>query len=402
MPETLLDIPEGQPPAVAPTVVLGESRVRYGACSWADRSLVRDGEFYPKKTMTASARLAYYTSQLPLAEIATTYRFPPTPELAAQWAERTQNGFCFDVRAWSLLTDSPTLPDSLWEDLQREVRPEARHRRRLYAVHLPDEVVDECWARFAHALRPLQSQGRLGVVVLQYPSWWSPSPDHRLALAAARERLSDFRVAVELRSRKWLEGGECEATLELLEDHDLSFVCTDGPAAGPRALPEVVAATAEVAVVRFHGRRQDPDDPWTWPYRYRDAELAEWVPRVTELAASAREVHLLFDNGWRADAVDNARTLARLLGGVRPDRAGSVTGPGVGGAAHDRPVVAHHPPRPAHGVADEHVDGGDRGPSLGAEQVLVHRHPGDVADDFDAFLGEDELELGRALEEREE
>jgi uncharacterized protein YecE (DUF72 family) len=310
MPETLLDVPF---PPVAQPVPVGASRVRYGACSWADRGLVRDGDFYPRRTMTASERLAYYCSQLPLAEIATTYRFPPTPELARQWVERTPAGFCLDVRGWSLLTHNPTLPDSLWEDLQGAVRPETRHRRRLYAEHLPDDVLDECWDRFAGALRPLHESGRLGVVVLQYPSWWSPKPETRAELAIAREHLAGYRVAVELRSAKWLGGGECEATLEHLEQHDLAFVCTDGPAGGPRALPEVVAATTDVAVVRFHGRRQDPEDPWTWPYRYTDGELSEWIPHVNELAGSAAEVHLLFDNGWRDDAVDNARDLARLL-----------------------------------------------------------------------------------------
>ena len=55
-------------------------------------------------------RLAYYTSELPLAEITTTYRFPPTPEVSRQWVQRTPPGFVFDVRCWSLLTEAPTLP----------------------------------------------------------------------------------------------------------------------------------------------------------------------------------------------------------------------------------------------------------------------------------------------------
>src|ERR1700680_3605424 len=201
-PETLLDLP---PPAATP-VRLGESQVRYGACSWADRALVREGTFYPRKTMTASERLAYYCTQLPLAEIATTYRFPPTPDLARQWASRTPEGFALDVRAWSLLTFNPPLPDSLFEDLQDAVRPETRHRRRLYADHLPDEALEECWTRFAAALRPLHDSGRMGLVLLQYPSWWSPKPETRSALALARYRLREYRVGVEFRSPKWLAG----------------------------------------------------------------------------------------------------------------------------------------------------------------------------------------------------
>jgi uncharacterized protein YecE (DUF72 family) len=300
-------------PALAPALAVGSSTVLYGTSSWADRSLVRDGGFYPKKTMTARERLAYYASQLPLAEVTTTYRFPPTPDVARQWVERTPAGFQLDVRCWSLLTAAPTQPDSLWEDLQKEVRPEVRHRRRLYANHLSEDVLAECWRRFGHALEPLARAGRLGTVILQYPSWWSPKEETLEELAVARGRLAGVRVSVELHSPKWFEGDQCESTLEWLEQTDIGLVCVDGPPAGPRAMPEVVAATTDLAVVRFTGRRQEPEDWWPYPYRYREPELAGWLPRIAELASSARHVHLIMANCWAGDAVDNARTLASLV-----------------------------------------------------------------------------------------
>lgn len=310
MTETLLEL---DPPSVAAPVDIEGSRFRWGTSSWADQGLVRDGGFYPRKTMTASERLAYYCSRMPLAEIATTYRFPPTPDLARQWVARTPAGFRFDVRAWSLLTESPTLPDSLWEDLQDEVRPETRHRRRLYSSHLGGDAMEECWRRFEHALRPLHATGRLGVVILQYPSWFTPKAETRAALVAARLRLADYHVAVDFRSPKWTAGAACEDTLEWLEAHDIGFVCTDGPMAGPRAMPPVMAATSDIALVRFVGRRAIDDDPWPWPYRYSDPELADAALRVTDLAASTSEVHVIMDNTWRGDAVDNALTLAALV-----------------------------------------------------------------------------------------
>ena len=109
--------------------------------------------------------------------------------------------------------------------------------------------------------------------------------------------------------------------IAFLEDHDIAFVCVDDN----RGVPPVVAATADVAVVRFVGRRtalDDPDTPdwpgWPWPYRYSDDELASWVPSVAELASSSREVHALFANCWRDDAVDNALSLIRLLRSSAP------------------------------------------------------------------------------------
>jgi uncharacterized protein YecE (DUF72 family) len=286
-----------------------------GTSSWADRSLVRDGGFYPRKTMKAAERLAYYCARLPLAEIATTFRFPPTPDLCRQWAQRTPDGFVFDLRAWSLLTGSPTLPDSLWTDLADHVRPSSRPSRRLYPSHLPPEVLDECWTRFRHCLEPLRSAGKLGVVILQYPSWFGPRPETCEELIAARERLGGLELAVELRNPAWFDGPRCDETLELLEEHGLGFVCVDGPDSGPRAAPAVVAATSDIAVVRFSGRRNVEAEPWTSPYRYHDDELRGWLGRLEDLAGSTREVHVIMDNCWRGDATDAALSMIQLLDG---------------------------------------------------------------------------------------
>ena len=310
--------------AAAP-VAIGDAAARCGAGSWADRSLTTEGHFYPRRTMKAAARLAYYASKLPVVEVSSTQYFPPTPELAQQWVDRTPPGFVMDVKGWSLLTGAPTMPDSLWEDLREHVRPEVRDRRRLYPQHVSSDAMDECWARFDHALRPLYRAGRLGCVVLTYPSWFTPKDETWAALRAARLQLPDYPLAIDFRSPKWTDGDRCEDTLAFLEDHDLAFVCIDGSV----GLPPVVAATAELSMVRFVGRRQPPEPPagsdesdedndadhwhWPWPYRYADEELAAWVPSVHELAESSRNVHLLFANTWRDDAVDNALSLSRLL-----------------------------------------------------------------------------------------
>ncbi len=274
------------------------------------------GTFYPRKTMKARDRLAFYASRFPLTEVSTSYRFPPTPELSEQWVERSPAGFVFDIRVWSLLTGAPTLPDSLWPDLQSAVPARHQDSRRLYASHLPEPVLDECWDRFLHGIEPLRRRGRLGMLILQYPGWFGPRPGAWAELAAARRRLRGYRAAVELRSPKWLADdadGAHEAQLEWLEEHDLAYVCVDGPGAGPRAGCGMVAATSDVAVVRFVGRRQVGDEPWTAPYRYSRAELAGWVDRIRQLAASSAEVHVLMDNCWGSDAVDNAWDLARLV-----------------------------------------------------------------------------------------
>jgi uncharacterized protein YecE (DUF72 family) len=297
-------------------VTVGDCRVLFGTTSWADRSLVQAGSFYPRRSLNARERLAFYAQRFPLAQITTTFRFPPTPELAAQWVDRTPDGFTFDVKVWSLLTGAPTMPDSLWPDLHAAVAARHRDARRLYAHHLPDDVLDECWTRFLLGLEPLRRAGRLGLLVLQYPGWFGPRPEAWAELSLVSHRLAGYRLAVDFRSPKWVAGdadGGHEPQLEWLEEHGLAYVCVDGPGDGPRAGSGMVAATADVAVVRFIGRRCVEDEPWTSPYRYSDAELTEWASHLPQLASSSSEVHVVMDNCWGSDAVDNASGLAQIL-----------------------------------------------------------------------------------------
>ncbi len=291
------------PPAPAP------GPVRVGACSWSDSSLVRDGAFYPRPSMRAADRLAWYAARLPLAEVATTRWFPPTPDQALQWATRTPASFRFDVQAWSLFTGASTLPSSLWPDLADEVRPEARDRHRLYRKHLSTEGLHECWGRFRHSLLPLHQAGRLGCVSLRCPHWLRPGRTATGLLTEARAALDGWDVAVELPNHRWQEGAQAEETVALLEDLDLALTCVDGARRPDHAQP-LVAATADLAVIRFVGRRPGR---WPWPWRYGVDELAGWLPTIERLAESSREVHCLFANTHADDAVAGALALRDLV-----------------------------------------------------------------------------------------
>ena len=314
-------------PALAPQLELGPvlrrhgARVLVGTCSWTDATLVKETDWYPRKSMTAAQRLAYYSARYPIVEVDSTYYFPPTPELAGSWVERTPEGFTWNVKAWSLLTGHPTFPQSLWPDLQAEVRPEFRDKRSLYPKHLPPEALEEAWDRFRHSLMPLHSAGKLGAVLLQWPRWFTPKDANREQILAARRRLPDYQLCVEFRNARWLAGDECEASLEFLEEHGIAFVCVDEPQGFASSVPPVVAATCELGVVRMHGRNAETWERRTrtaaerFRYRYREEELREWVPKIDDLASAAREVHVLMNNCYRDDAVVNAGQLAGMLAG---------------------------------------------------------------------------------------
>ena len=310
------------------TVLLGRREVLVGSCSWTDKTLVSDADWYPRKTMSAEERLRFYASRFPLAEIDATYYAPPSARQAALWAQRTPDGFRFDVKAYSLLTGHPTRPQSLWKDLREQLAPELGEKRNVYASHLPSDLLDEAWRRFGEALAPLRESGRLGFVLFQYPPWFGPRRSSREELEALPARLPDYKIGVEFRSPAWVASDrDRERTLSLLEQLGLVFVGVDAPAVS--GLPRLFAVTSpELFVARFHGRSER-----TWNdtsgsaaerfrYLYRKRELAELAGQVAELVPEAAETHLLMNNCYRDYSVRNAAQMRDLLSGYAHDRSG--------------------------------------------------------------------------------
>jgi uncharacterized protein YecE (DUF72 family) len=301
-------------------VKVGEHRVFTGSCSWTDPTLVREAEWYPRKTMSAEERLRFYAAQFPLAEIDSTYYAPPSADQARLWSERTPEGFRFDVKAYSLLTGHPTRPQSLWSDLREELPAEVMEKRNLYAKHLSEDAVEEAWRRFAAALGPLQESGRLGAVLFQYPPWFGPRRDNRRELESLPERLGEeLRICVEFRSPAWLaEPRDRERTLDLLRQCGLVLVCTDAPESS--GLPRLFTATRpDLLIVRFHGRN---DSTWKartrtaaerFRYLYSEDELKAMVPELAEAVEEAAESHLLMNNCYRDYSVRNAAELRDML-----------------------------------------------------------------------------------------
>jgi uncharacterized protein YecE (DUF72 family) len=303
----------------------GKGDVRVGTCGWTDPTLIKAKTFYPEGANTAEARLRHYASQFPIVEVDATYYALPRQEQAGLWVERTPPDFVFNVKAYSLLTQHPTMAKTIPTDLRESILPEHRDKQRLYPNHLAAEAVEEVWRRFAEALLPLDSAGKLGAVLLQFPEWFVPSRANREYLLGAKQRLAGYRACVEFRNRSWLATDrDRDRTLGLLREHELALVCVDMPQGFRSSLPPVAEVTdPALSVIRFHGR-----DPKAWEkktvserfrYRYGEDELREWVPRIEHLAESAGQVHALLNNCYSDHAVVNARQLMDLLNSADAD-----------------------------------------------------------------------------------
>ncbi|MEW1589145.1 DUF72 domain-containing protein [Micromonospora vinacea] len=281
-----------------------------GTASWTDRTLLDSG-WYPQTADTPEKRLAYYARQFPLVEVDATYYSPPAEATARLWAERTPAGFTFNIKAFSLLTGHPTRVSALYKDL----RPDTE-KKNVYPDDLPAQSYEEVWTRFLSALDPLVEAGKLGALLFQFPPWFTIKRANKQYLLEVAKRCAPLRPAYEFRHASWFDGDNADETLTFLREHQLPYVCVDMPQGHRSSLPPVLAATADLAVMRFHGH----SDKWTskdihekFGYHYSKRELADWAPKLRELADQAGQTHVLMNNCYRDYAQTNAKTLAGLL-----------------------------------------------------------------------------------------
>lgn len=303
--------------------------VRVGICSWADPALIESGAFYPKKSMSAEARLRFYARAFDVVEVNASYYAIPDVLTVRRWTERTPPGFLFHVKAWSLMTGHHARPHALPAEVQAVLPAGARRspRGEILADDVPPEGLDAAFRVFRAALGPLQEAGKLGYVLFQFAPWVHYEPRRLDVLASLPERLPGCTVAVEFRHRSWFPD-HADETLGVLRAARLAHVITDAPAVAG-VMPHVTAVTAPTAVLRLHGRNAEgfqrqlrggaPSVREKYDYLYSDAELAALVPEIGGLAQESDEVFVSFNNNNRDYPVRNALALKRLLGQRVPD-----------------------------------------------------------------------------------
>jgi uncharacterized protein YecE (DUF72 family) len=309
------------------------ARVRIGTCSWADESLVK--YWYPQGVSSAEDRLRYYAERFDTVEVDSTYYRLPATQMVERWEERTPQDFLMHVKAFGMLTRHPVKLETLPPELRDSAQADDRGR-----VDRPSRELRAAVCREFHAaLEPLRSAGKLGGILVQFPSYIVYRPSSLEYLEWLQDQLPGDELLVEFRHRSWLEEENRDDVLAFLEARGMTYVVVDAPRTDAKNLiPTVVAVTSRTAYVRFHGRNAS-----TWNirgrsaaerfnYLYPEEELAEWVEPLRELAESGVNVYAMFNNNgrspggpeygyreWIAQAPTNAATLQQLLSdaGVR-------------------------------------------------------------------------------------
>ncbi|MGI8329187.1 DUF72 domain-containing protein [Actinomadura scrupuli] len=283
-----------------------------GTASWTDKTLLASG-WYPPDVKTAEERLRFYASRFPLVEVDATYYAPPAEQTVGHWRDRTPEHFTFNVKAFSLLTQHPTRPGALYQDLRDHV-PD---KKNLYLKDVPEEVTEQVWQRFLLSLSPLHEAGKLGALLFQFPQWFPIGGRNREYLLQVKERCAPMRICVEFRNRTWMTEENRAETLDFLTGYGIPYVSVDMPQGHPTSIPPVLAATSDLAVVRLHGH----SDKWTskdiyqrFGYYYGEDEVRDWAGRIKDLARNAETTHVLYNNCYSNFAQRNAAQLAALLG----------------------------------------------------------------------------------------
>jgi len=290
-----------------------------GTCSWTDPTLIESRRFYPEWARSAEARLQYYASHFPIVEVDSSYYALPNEKTSGLWVERTGDRFLFDIKAFRLFTQHPTPQQALPRDIRQALPSELKEKSNLYLRDLPEELTNEIWQRFDRALLPLDSAGKLGVVLFQFPPWFYPGNEQREYILKCKESLPQYRIAIEFRHNSWLNEKNIERTLIFLRDNNLPYVCVDEPQGFKSSMPPLVEATSDIGLIRFHGRNREM---WEkkgvtaterFNYLYSEEELKEWVPRIKDLASKTRQLHVLFNNCYADKAVTNAGQVKLML-----------------------------------------------------------------------------------------
>ena len=241
-----------------------------GTSGWSYKEWT--GVFYPT---SSTNKLSFYSRIYKTAEVDSTFYAYPSKGLVYGWAKNTPDDFVFSLKLPRIIT----------------------HDKRLGL----ENGVESDLIRFLGLLKPLIAAGKLGPILIQLPPSYSYQNDRKSLEKFLSIVPEDIRFAVEFRHPSWLK----EEVWSLLEEKKVANVIVDEP-----LLPPDTVTTTDFAFIRWHGRGTRP---W-YNYRYREAELKAWVPKVEEVRGKVKTTYGYFNNHFKGFAVENSLKMMGMLG----------------------------------------------------------------------------------------
>ncbi len=222
------------------------------------------GPFYPEE-LPKNRWFEYYARHFDTVEVNNTFYHLPKDKTMRDWHDKAPSGFLYAVKASRYITHVKKLND-------------------------PEDSLERFFV-LANLLKR-----RLGPILYQLP----PSLHKDLS------RLSAFITALpkrhhavfEFRHASWYD----QETFDLLEGRQVGFCIHDMEG---KESPRIV--TGDRLYVRLHGTSG------RYAGKYTDSMLSEWADWLRAQADSVSAIYAYFNNDIDGHAIENARTLRKLL-----------------------------------------------------------------------------------------
>ena len=250
------------------TSTTGKPGLHVGTSGWSYGGW--DQVFYPEGVKSTQDRLAFYAQDFDTVEVNYSFYHLPKPETYQKWAAVVPAEFLFAVKASRFIT----------------------HIKKLQGV-------EEAWGKFLDNARTLGK--RLGPVLFQFPPVLRADPERLsrfLAFLRHDSALPPVYPVFEFRHTSWFT----EAIYAILREARASLCI-----AHSARYPCVEEITSDLVYYRFHG----PES--LFASRYSDGELRSWTKRIRPLLDGGKSVYIYFNNDLHGYAVENARTLRKLI-----------------------------------------------------------------------------------------
>lgn len=264
--------------------------IKIGLTGWGDHPDIYSTHLSKKN------RLFDYSGHFPIVEVDTSFYAIPSVQNVEKWISETPDQFQFIVKAYQGITGH------LRDDN-------------------PYESDFEMFQSFRESLNAFQRAGKLGLVLVQFPPWFSCIKKNVEQILYIKEQLQGYPIAIEFRNNTWYSSNNQREMLEFLSKNGLIHTICDEPQAGVGSVPFVMEVTAKKALVRIHGRNvygwnASSSPNWRevrFLYDYNDEELMELAQKIKKIEQKCNEVYVLFNNNSGHHAAKNAKTLQRML-----------------------------------------------------------------------------------------
>lgn len=248
------------------------------------------GTVYPAKIPDRDM-LPYYERELGfnILEVNYTYYQLPSPNTTMGMVKKTSDNFEFVVRSHKEMTHE------IWGDKSRK--------------KIKDNV--QIFAQFKEGLQPMIESGKLGCVLIQFPSFFWPTRNNFDYLMVCKERLGEILLVIEFRNKSWVR----DSTFLFLKENELGFCVVDEPQL-PRLMPLIPKSTSHIAYLRLHGRNPN----WfnatreeRYHYLYSEEELRSFLPHIESISREKIKTFIFFNNCHAGFAIKNGLMLKRML-----------------------------------------------------------------------------------------